>query len=103
MCLFWISYIVAAIIFYHIFRCVYVKTGRVTENDWGDSIYHKTATDPRKKYPLYVWILGIFVYLLPILNVFALTVSLVVILFPEIGITESSSRYYCKSIFTKEY
>lgn len=93
--LFWLHYIIAAIILYHILRCLYVK-GNVKDNT-----YHKTDNDERLKHPLWLVLIFFTVLLVPVFNLIALTAYLGFRVICEYG--EDRNPYYCKSALTKKY
>jgi hypothetical protein len=82
--IFWIQYIIAFILLYHVLRCIYERN-----------------TNIRLKSPLYLIILLTLATFIPFVNIIILIGRLVHLC--------SSYRYYdkpdyyCKSIFTKEY
>ena len=93
--LFWISYIIAAVLLYHVLRCIYVKGKNISQYK-----YEKTDKDKRMKHPLWVILGFITVFFIPVLN-------LIVFLFylgdKAWGESEEYNQYYIKSIFTKEF
>ena len=97
--LFWLHYIIAAIILYHILRCLYVK-GNASGNGYRNT-YHKTDNDERLKHPLWLVLIFFTVFLVPILNLIALPAYLAFRVICEDG--EDKNPYYCKSALTKKY
>ena len=81
--IFWIQYIVAFVLLYHVLRCIYEKN-----------------TDIRLKSPLYLIILLTLATFIPFINIIVLIGRLV-----HLCSLHYYDRpdYYCKSIFTKEY
>ena len=96
--IFWLHYIIAFILFWHIFRCIYVKKGK--SNRWGNNVYEKTEDDKRMKHPLWLVLIFIMILCVPILNLIVFTIYLVAHAFCENGDIENP--YYIKSIFTKQ-
>lgn len=99
--LFWIHYIIAGILLYLILRCIYIKG----EDDKGKysnyKKYTKTDNDRRLKHPLWAILLFLFVFIIPMLNIL---VFIGYLLCMTINIDGNElCRYYCKSIFNKEY
>lgn len=97
--LFWLHYIVAAIILYHILRCLYVK-GNVDKSRYRWE-YTKTNNDERLKHPLWLVLIFFIVFLIPVLNIIILSAYLAFRATCEDG--ESGNPYYCKSALTKKY
>ena len=97
--LFWLHYIIAAVLLYHDLRCIYVKTE--CEDKYRSKIYKITENDQRLKLPLWVIILFLIVFFIPFLNLFVYTAYLCARLINEYG--NEYNKYYCKSIFTKKY
>ena len=81
--IFWIQYIIAFILLYHVLGCIYEKN-----------------TDIRLKSPLYLIILLTLATFIPFVNIIILIGRLV-----HLCSLHYYDRpdYYCKSIFTKEY
>ena len=97
--LFYLHYIVAAILLYHILRCIYVK-GSVTKGYIYNN-YEKTDTDKRLTHPLWAVILFLVILCIPGLNLIVFIIYLAFRLISESG--SKHNPYYCKSLFTKEY
>lgn len=81
--IFWMQYIIAFILLYHVLRCIYEKN-----------------TDIRLKSPLYLIILLTLATFIPFVNIIILIGRLVHLC--SIHYYDKPD-YYCKSIFTKEY
>ena len=97
--LFYLQYIIAAILFYHILRCIYVK-GSVTKGYIYNN-YEKTNSDKRLNHPFWIWLVFLLVLCIPILNLIVFILYLAFRLLNDAG--SKHNPYYCKSIFTKEY
>lgn len=97
--LFWLMYIVSAIIIYHLISCIYVK-GRVDSGHYRNK-YFKTNEDKRLKHPLYFIVLMFVCFVFPIVNIGIPLACLLYRVCSEDG--QEHNKYYCKSIFTKEY
>ena len=97
--LFYLHYVVAAVLLYHILRCIYVK--QPVEYKYSSTTYEITDHDKRLKYPLwFIIVLGI-IFITPIINVFGLGAYLIF----KVTNTDGSkyNKYYCKSSLTKKY
>ena len=99
--LFWLHYIIAAVLLYHSLRCIYVKTFDSTTKYGGYKLYKITENDERLKLPLWVIISFFIVFFIPILNLLVFFAYLCGRLINENG--SEHNKYYCKSIFTKKY
>ena len=99
--IFWLNYIIAGILLYLILRCIYVKGENNKEKCSIYRIYTKTDKDIRLKHPLWAIILFLFAFTIPIFNLIVFTVYLLQMTVDTDGNDEC--RYYCKSIFNKEY
>lgn len=97
--LFWLLYIVSAILLYHILRCIYVKT--VDSSNGYRKKYKRTDKDEKLKYPLWVILLLLLVFFIPFINFIVYTAFLCAKLICENG--DEYNPYYCKSIFTRKY
>ena len=97
--LFWFQYILSAILLYHILRCIYVK--KVDGDRYGRKKYIRTDNDERLKYPLWIILLLIIVFFVPVLNFIVYIGHLCFRLICEDG--DKYNPYYCKSIFTQKY
>ena len=97
--LFWIHYIIAGTLLYHIFRCIYVKE-KVFDNGYRTE-YAITDNDIRLKHPLWVLILFIIIFFIPVINITFFGMYLAKRMICENG--SEHNPYYCKSIFTKKY
>lgn len=99
--LFWIQYIVAAILLYHSLWCIYVKvdTNKSEYNRY--RTYKITENDERLKSPLWMIILFFTVFFVPFLNLTTYAGYLCYRLINDRG--SEYNKYYCKSIFTKKY
>ena len=60
--IFWLHYIIAGILLYHILRCIYVKQ-RTSKNPY-NAIYERTSEDKRLKHPL--WLVLLFILVLTV-------------------------------------
>lgn len=96
--IFWIHYIIAAILLYHLLRCIYVK-GEVDKSLYRAE-YYKTENDKRLKHPIWIILIYITIFLIPILNIFLLAMCIAQKLYCDCE--EDGDPYYCKSVFTKE-
>lgn len=81
--IFWIQYIVAFVLLYHVLRCIYEKN-----------------TNIRLKSPLYLIILLTLATFIPFINIIILIGRLVHLCSSHYY---DKPDYYCKSIFTKKY
>ena len=100
MILFWIHYVLAIILLYHILICIYVK-GECRKISPYYSLYSKSENDTRLKRPLWVILLLLIVLCIPVLNIICYIIVLLTTLTNGNG--EEDNKYYCKSIFTKRY
>jgi len=98
--LFWIHYLLALILLYHLLKCVYIK-GKYEKNTWNGITYEKTPEDKRLKFPLWVIILLLIAFFVPILNLCVYIAYLTALLAHSDG--SMYNKYYCKSFLTKEY
>lgn len=96
--IFWVHYIIAFVLLWHILFCIYVK--KYNADKWGHVTYVRTEEDKRKKHPL--WAILIFIVMLctPILNIIGFIVYLALHAFCESG--DERNPHYIKSIFTKQ-
>jgi uncharacterized membrane protein len=97
--IFWLHYIIAGILLYHILRCIYVK--QKTSKSIYNATYERTSEDKRLKHPLWLVLLFILAFCIPIINILSFGIYLTFRMVNESGSTYNP--YYCKSIFTKEY
>lgn len=97
--LFWIHYVIAAILLYHNLRCIYVKAECNNASNY--KTYKITENDERLKQPLWIIILFFIVLFIPGLNLFVYIAYLSARLINGFG--SKYNKYYCKSIFTKKY
>ena len=98
--LFWLHYIIAAILLYNILCCIYIK-GHAEKLGYRTNVYSKADNDIRLKHPLWFIILFSFITLTPMINIIVLTVYLIWKLGNTDG--EQYNKYYCKSLFTRKY
>lgn len=98
--LFWIHYIIAIILLYHILKCIYIK-GKEFDSNYYYKRYEKTDNDKKFKLPLWIIMVFIIILFIPILNLLAYSAFLGIILTNEHG--SEYNKYYCKSLFTKKY
>ena len=98
--LFWLHYLLALILLYHLLKCIYIK-GKCEKNTWGYTTYEKTPEDKRLKFPLWVIILLLIAFFVPILNLCVYIAYLVALLAHPDG--TMCNKCYCKSFLTKEY
>lgn len=91
---FWISYIVAGILLYTIVFHTYEKTE--IETKYGFTKYITTDKDIRHKYPLWLILIGIIVFFVPVLNVFLFTMFMA--LYPG-----EDRNVYFNSFLNKKY
>lgn len=96
--IFWLHYIIAFILLWHILRCIYVKKGKADK--WGDNIYERTEDDKRMKHPLWLVLVFIMVLCTPILNIIVFVPYLLFRALCERG--DERNPHYIKSIFTKQ-
>lgn len=91
--LFWLMYIISAVLLYTIIFKTYDKT-RVKDNYSSLPHYEITDNDTRHKYPLWFILISVLAYFIPIVNVifFILFMTLTPI-----------DNVYFKSFLTKEY
>lgn len=97
--LFYLHYIIAIIILYHILRCLYIKNG--VEGSGYYKTYYETESNKRLKHSLWIIILFIIILLIPIVNIIVFSAYLGYRTYCEDG--KDKNPYYCKSIFTKKY
>jgi len=90
--LFWITYIIAALLLYTIIFKTYDKT---KVEDKYISRYEITNNDVRHKYPLWLILLGIIIYFIPVFNI--------IIYAGFMCIYASECDVYFKSFLTKKY
>ena len=98
--LFWVHYIIAAVLLYHNLRCIYVKS-ECNNTKYGYKLYKITESDKRLKLPLWSIILFFIAFFIPVFNLIVFTAYLCGRLINESG--SEYNKYYCKSIFTKKY
>ena len=97
--IFWLQYIISGIVLYHILKCIYVK--QKTNKSLYSATYERTSEDKKLKHPLWLVLLFILAFCIPIVNILSLGIYLG---FRTINANGSTyNPYYCKSIFTKEY
>ena len=96
--IFWLHYIISGILLYLILKCIYIKGDCLGDYS---KIYNKTNNDKKLKYPLWTIILFLFVFIVPILNIIVFITYLLWMTTDVEG--NEFCRYYCKSIFNKEY
>ena len=96
--LFWLHYVIAFILLWHILRCIYVKKGKADR--WGNNIYERTENDKRMKHPLWLILIFIMVLCIPILNIVVFVPYLLFRALSDIG--DEKNPHYIKSIFTKQ-
>lgn len=92
--LFWFSYIIAGIFLYNILFNIYIKTLINKNGHYSYYEYEITENDKKLKHPLWLVILFCIVLLIPLVNIFVFA--------GYIGGKTCDSKYYVKSIFTKE-
>ena len=96
--IFWLHYVIAFILLWHILRCIYVKKSK--SDNWEDNVYERTEDDKRMKHPLWLVLIFIIVLCIPILNI---TVFVPYLLFRALSDRgDKRNPYYIKSIFTKQ-
>lgn len=96
--LFWVHYVIAFILLWHILRCIYVKKGK--SDRWGNNVYERTEDDKRMKHPLWLVLIFIMVLCIPILNI---VVFVPYLLFRALSdSSDERNPHYIKSIFTKQ-
>jgi len=96
--IFWLHYIIAFILLWHILRCIYVKKGK--SDKWGNNVYEKTEDDKRMKHPLWLILVFIIALCMPILNIVVFILYLLFKVLCEEG--DEKNPYYIKSVFTKQ-
>ena len=96
--LFWVHYVIAFILLWHILRCIYVKKGK--SDRWGNKVYERTEDDKRMKHPLWLVLIFIMVLCIPILNIVVFVPYLLFRALSDNG--DEKNPYYIKSIFTKQ-
>lgn len=96
--IFWLHYIIAFILLWHIFRCIYVKKDKLDK--WGNKVYERTEDDKRLKHPLWLILVFIMILCIPILNIIGFIPYLVFRALSYNG--DERNPYYIKSIFTKQ-
>ena len=96
--IFWLHYIIAFILLWHILHCIYVKKGK--SDRWGNKVYERTEDDKRMKHPLWLVLIFIMILCIPILNI---VVFVPYLLFRALGDNgDERNPHYIKSIFTKQ-
>ena len=97
--IFWLHYVIAFILLWHILCCIYVKKGK--SDRWGNKVYEKTEDDKRLKHP--IWIVALFILILcvPVLNLMVFVAYLIYRAFIDNG-SDINNPYYIKSLFTKK-
>ena len=96
--IFWLHYIIAFILLWHILRCIYVKKGK--SDRWGNNIYERTEDDKRMKHPLWMILVFIMILCIPLLNIVVFIPYLLFKSLCEKG--DERNPYYIKSLFTKQ-
>jgi len=98
--IFWVHYVVAFILLWHILRCIYIKGDKKVDY-WDRYKYQKTDNDERLKHP--IWIVALFMLILciPILNLIVFVAYIMFRAFTDSG-SDESNPYYIKSLFTKK-
>ena len=96
--IFWLHYVIAFILLWHILRCIYVKKGK--SDRWGNNVYERTEDDKRMKHPLWLVLVFIMVLFIPILNIAVFVPYLLFRALCERG--DEKNPHYIKSIFTKQ-
>lgn len=96
--IFWLHYVIAFILLWHILRCIYVKKGKADR--WGNTIYERTEDDKRLKHPLWLVLIFIMVLCTPFVNIAIFVPYLLFRALCENG--DSRNPHYIKSIFTKQ-
>ena len=96
--LFWLHYVIAFILLWHILRCIYVKKGK--SDKWGYNVYERTEDDKRMKHPLWLVLIFIMVLCIPILNIVVFIPYLLFRALCDRG--DERNPHYIKSIFTKQ-
>lgn len=96
--IFWLHYIIAFILLWHILRCIYVKKGK--SDRWGNNVYERTEDDKRMKHPLWLVLVFIIVLCTPILNLIVFIPYILFRALCERG--DERNPHYIKSIFTKQ-
>lgn len=93
--IYFVSFILAFILYIHILRCIYVKKKVDTYK------YERTKDDKRLKHPLWLIILFTIMLFIPIGNLFVF----IFYIFRRLAnyYSEERNPYYVKSIFTKEF
>ena len=96
--IFWLHYVIAFILLWHILCCIYVKKGK--SDRWGNNVYERTEDDKRMKHPLWLVLVFIMVLCIPILNIIVFISYLLFRALCENG--DDRNPHYIKSIFTKQ-
>ena len=97
--IFWLHYVIAFVLLWHILRCIYVKKDK--PDRWGnDVVYEITEDDKRMKHPLWLILVFITVLCIPILNIIVFIPYLLFRALCEDG--NEKNPHYIKSIFTKQ-
>lgn len=96
--IFWLHYVIAFILLWHILCCIYVKKGK--SDSWGNNKYERTEDDKRMKHPLWLVLVFIMVLCIPILNIIVFISYLLFRALCENG--DDRNPHYIKSIFTKQ-
>ena len=96
--IFWLHYVIAFVLLWHILCCIYVKKGK--SDRWGYNVYEITEDDKRMKHPLWLVLVFIMVLCIPILNIVVFIPYLLFRALSDKG--DERNPHYIKSIFTKQ-
>ena len=96
--IFWLHYVIAFVLLWHILRCIYVKKG--TKDRYGYTIYVKSEDDKRMTHPLWLVLVFITVLCIPILNIVVFIAYILSRALSDQG--DEKNPHYIKSIFTKQ-
>ena len=93
--LFWVQYIIAGLLLYTLLRCSYKYVEVKDKNNWRTRL---EKSNERAKFPLWLILLFIIAFFIPVINLIAIVPYMVI----KTG-SEVDNRIYYKSFLTKEY
>lgn len=96
--IFWVHYVIAFILLWHILCCIYVKKDKIIK---GYTYYKKSENDERLKHPIWVVVLFMLILCIPILNLIVFVAYIMFRALTDRG-SDESNPYYIKSLFTKK-
>ena len=72
--LFWVHYVIAFILLWHILRCIYVKKDK--SDRWGNKVYERTEDDKRMKHPLWLVLIYLELQVIMVMKEILITLNL---------------------------